>query len=51
MPPLLCEDVNCLTDSVLHSEFQAERPDDPPDVLSGPAMFNAYHICHNVQVL
>ena len=30
---------------------QTERVAGPPDVLSAPAMHNAYYICHNVQVL
>ena len=29
---------------------QTENVDKTPDVLGGPAMHNAYFICHNVQV-
>ena len=33
-----------------HLPHQAGQASGPPDVLSGPAMHNAYYICHNVQV-
>ena len=31
--------------------FQPEESSGPPDILSKPAMDNAYMICHNVQDL
>ena len=31
--------------------LQTEKVASPPDVLSAPAMHNAYYICHNVQVV
>ena len=36
---------------VIQGKGKGDESSGPPDILSKPAMKNAYYICHNVQVL